>query len=393
MNVRPNFRVIAALALGIATGFSRAETGITDEEILIGSCGVLSGPTKDLGLKSIEGVKAYFQSINDSGGVFGRRLNLISLDDEYNPDVAIECFKKLQDKGVFAGVAFAGAPTSVKHGSMAELNKFPIVGFLSGSQFLFDPFKRYVIPVRGSYQDEVKGVVEHLWKDAGRRRFSVIYQNDALGSSVLDGARQALAAHGAAPLSVQSIPRDNKDAAVLGAAVQTVKSADPQVVILGMSFGISPSVVHQAASLGWRPRFATCPRGGDPYIKILGKEAEGTIFSQATPPPTRTDLKAVAMYNKLMKKHFPQSDPNLVGLEGFSYAMVLVEGLKRAGKDVSREKLIDAIEAMDDVDLGFGPGLNLHYSKTLHKGFKNVYYTVVKDGKAVDLTDWKQFAR
>src|SRR5581483_6033341 len=272
MKLRPFGRAIAALAVALLAGAAGSETGVTDEEIVIGSCGVLSGATKDLGLKSSEGVKAYFQSVNDAGGVFGRKIRFVSLDDEYNPEVAIECFKKLQDKGIFAGVAFAGAPTSIKHASMAELYKIPIVGFLSGSHFLFDPFKRYVIPVRGSYQDEVHGIVEHLWNDAGLRKFAIIYQNDALGSSVFEGARQSLAAHGTAALAVQSVPRDTKDVA---AAVQAVKAVKPQVVILGMSFGVSPTVVQYAHSLGWKPLFATCPRGGDPFIKILGKEAEG----------------------------------------------------------------------------------------------------------------------
>lgn len=377
------------LLLASPTADVRAETGVTDDEIRIGSCGVLSGPAKDLGIKSIEGANAYLNSVNDGGGLFGRKIKLVSLDDEYNPEVAIQCFKKLQDSNIFAGAVFAGAPTSVKYAQMAELNEVPIIGFLSGSHFLFEPFKRYVIPVRGSYQDEVSGIIDHLWDDAKLRRFAIIYQSDALGSSVLEGAKQTLAKHRVTSVAIASVPRDATD---VSAAVQAIRAADPQVVILGMSFGVSPIVVHYAASQGWKPLFATTPRGGDPYIKMLGKEAEGTIFSQAVPPVERTDLPSIALYHKLSRRYFPKSKPNLIGLEGFAYAMVLVEGIKRAGNQLDRKKLVDAIEGMQDVDLGFGPALHLHYSKRLHKGFQSVYYTVVKGGRAVDLSDWKQFS-
>jgi branched-chain amino acid transport system substrate-binding protein len=123
-----------------------------------------------------------------------------------------------------------------------------------------------------------------------------------------------------------------------------------------------------------------------------GADAEGMVITQVVPPYYLTDLKTVALYRRTLTKYFPSAQPTFVSLEGFVDAMVLVEGLKRAGKDLMREGLIRGIESIHELDLGLGPQLKLNYSPKEHKGFDHVIPTVVRGGRAVPFTDWSTAA-
>jgi branched-chain amino acid transport system substrate-binding protein len=128
--------------------------------------------------------------------------------------------------------------------------------------------------------------------------------------------------------------------------------------------------------------------GTDDLILHAGADTEGMVVTQAVPPCYLTELKTVAMYRKTLAKYFPGEQPGLVNLEGFVDAMVMVEGLKRAGKDLTRDGLIRATESIHQMDLGLRPQLKLDYSSHDHAGLKAVIPTVVRGGHAVPLTDW-----
>jgi ABC-type branched-subunit amino acid transport system substrate-binding protein len=133
--------------------------------------------------------------------------------------------------------------------------------------------------------------------------------------------------------------------------------------------------------------------GTEEFIKLAGSDSEGTIITQVVPPYDRTDFPTVALYREYLLKYYPGTPPSFVSLEGFVDAMVLVEGLKRAGKDLTREKLIGAIESIHNHDMGLGPKLTLNYGPTDHKGFDDVYDTVIKAGKPVVFSDWSSVGK
>jgi branched-chain amino acid transport system substrate-binding protein len=149
------------------------------------------------------------------------------------------------------------------------------------------------------------------------------------------------------------------------------------------------AIVKRAHAAGWRPQFLTVSFvGTEEFIKEAGTDAEGTIVTQVVPPYDRTEYPTVALYRKELARYYPSTPPSFVSLEGFVDAMVLVEGLKRAGKDVTREKFITAVESIHDFNIGLGPRITLSYGPSDHKGFDSVYTTVVKSGQPVVLTDW-----
>jgi len=364
--------------------------GVTDNEILIGSCSALEGPSHFLGTETVTGAKAYFAMINEAGGVDGRKLKLVAYDDSYDPAKTEACFNRLMEQKVFALGFFVGTPTAVKYIPMAESNKIPVVGLFTGAQTLYVPLRHWVVNVRASYFDETREQIDGMWGTLGYRKIGVIYPEDAFGAAVLEGVKAALKTHGAEPIAVASYQRQT---AQVGGAINTVSSANPEaVVVVGPSNTVAP-ILKQSHAKGWKPLFLTVSFvGTDELILEAGPDAEGTVITQVVPPYYLTEYKTVALYRRALTKFFPSAQPNFVSLEGFVDGMVLVEGLKRAGKDATREGLIRAIESIHDHDLGLGPQLKLNYSSKEHKGFDHVIPTVIRGGRAVPFTDWSTAA-
>ena len=197
--------VVVSLMLACVYGTSGAQTaapGVTDNQILIGSCSALDGPARFLGMQTIVGATTYLNHINAQGGVNGRKIQLLAFDDGYEPEKAENCFKRLMKENIFAAGFFVGTPTPAKYVPMAEANKVPVVGLFTGAEMLYSPLKHHVLNVRASYNDETREQVENLWNVLGIHKIGVIYQDDAFGQAVLSGLQLALKKHNAAPVAM-----------------------------------------------------------------------------------------------------------------------------------------------------------------------------------------------
>lgn len=360
--------------------------GVTENEILIGSCSALEGPSHFLGTETVSGAKAYFDMINDSGGVDGRKLKLLSYDDSYDPAKTEACFNRLMEQKVFALGFFVGTPTAVKYLPLAERNKIPLVGLFTGAQTLYVPLRHWIVNVRASYFDETREQVNGLWGTLGYKKIGVIYPDDPFGTTVLEGVKAALKTHGAEPLATGSYQRQTTQ---VGGAIDAVRAANPEAVVLvGPANTVAP-ILKQAHARGGKPLFLTVSFvGTDDLIEEAGSDAEGMVVTQVVPPYYLTEYKTVALYRRTLAKYYPSAQPNFVSLEGFVDGMVLVEGMKKAGKELTREGLIRGIESLHEFDMGLGAKLKLNYSSKEHKGFDSVIPTVVRGGRAVPFTDW-----
>ena len=384
--LRAAFLVFCLLVLLPAVIFGQSAPGITDKEILVGSCAALDGPSSFLGRETVAGAEAYFNSVNEEGGVNGRKLKLVSYDDSYDPAKAQACWDKLVAQKVFAMGFFVGTPTAVKYVPLAESNKTPLIGLFTGAQTLYAPLRHWVVNVRASYGDETQEQIDGLWKTLHFRKIGVIYPDDAFGSAVLSGVQSALQKEGSAPLAAASYLRQSNQ---FSAAIEKVKAAGPEaVIVVGPSNTVAP-ILKQAHATGWKPLFLTVSFvGTDELVEAAGADAEGMVITQVVPPYYLTDYKTVALYRRTMQKYMPSTRPSFVSLEGFVDAMVMVEGLKKAGKEPTREGLIQAIESLHDFDMELGPQLKLNYSAKSHKGFDHVIPTIVRGRRAVPFTDW-----
>jgi len=383
--------LLFVLIFGITASSALAQTpGVSDSSILVGSCSALDGPARFLGNQTVLGATTYLHSINDDGGVFGRKVQLLAFDDGYDPDKAPACFKRMTKEGVFALGFFVGTPTAKVYVPMAQEEKIPVIGLFTGAQMLYEPLKRYVINVRASYYDETREQVDKLW-DVNVHRIGVLYQDDAFGKAVLDGVKLALQKHNSTPVGLGTFARNTMD---VDGGLKDVMSARPQAVVLVGPYSPVAAIVKKAHAAGWRPLFLTVSFvGTEEFIKEAGPDAEGTIITQVVPPYDRTDYATVALYRKLLTKYYPDTQPSFVSLEGFVDAMVLVEGLKRAGKEPTREKFITGIESIHEMNVGLGSKLVLKFGPTDHKGFDDVYPTVVHNGQPVLLTDWSSLGK
>ncbi len=246
--------------------------GVTDNEILIGSCSALEGPSKFLGTETVTGAKAYFDTVNEAGGVEGRKLRLVVSDDSYDPAKTQACFDKMMSEKVFALGFFVGTPTAVKYLPLAETNKIPLVGLFTGAQTLYQPLRHWVINVRASYFDETREQIDGFWNTLGYRKIAVIYPDDSFGDAVLAGVKEALKAHGAEPVAIASYKRQTSQ---VGGAIDIVRAANPDaVVVVGPSNTVAP-ILQQAHTKGWKPLFSTVSFvGTDELITQAGNDAE-----------------------------------------------------------------------------------------------------------------------
>jgi branched-chain amino acid transport system substrate-binding protein len=362
--------------------------GITQDQILIGSSLALGGHAGYLGTQTLHGALAYLNHVNDNGGIHQRKIKVIAYDDGYDPPRCVANTQKLivQDK-VFCLFSYVGTPTTLKILPLAEDAKIPVVGMFTGANALREPLKRYLINVRASYYQETGAAVKHLVEKIKLSKIAVFYQYDAYGFDGLRGTEIALKPYGLVPVATGSYIRGTLD---VEEGLEKIMVSGAQAVMMVGTYEPCAKFIRLARSKGVDAVFYNVSFvGADELARILGDTDERIIVTQVVPPPevfeTDTSLWGTREYIDLLKKYYPQDSPNFVSLEGYINAKVLVEGLKRAGRDLDRETFINAIETIRQLDLGIANPLS--FNSQDHQGLERVYFTYLKNGKFVWLND------
>ncbi len=378
------FFLIAVCCLSISA--LAATPGVSNSEITIGSCTALSGPSQALGQAMVKGANLAFQTANDAGGIHGRKIKLVAEDDAYDPGQAQNCFQKLMGRNVFATGFYVGTPTSLKYVDLAEGQKVPFVGAFTGAPGLYTPRRSMVFTVRASYADEIKEAIDNIFKSLPYRKVALIIPDDAFGQAVSQGTVASLKAHNATPTVTATYPRQTTDVAN---AVDQAHNTGAEVVVFAAPYRSAAAVVKAAHAKGWHPLFVTVSFvGTDDFIREAGADAEKTVITQVVPLYYLTDYPGIAAYRRALLKYAPEEKPGFVSLEGFVNAEVIIEALKKAGPELTREKFLAALQSMHNADLGYGPKLHISYSAEDHRGFESVFPTIVIGGRAVPITDW-----
>lgn len=369
--------LLAAFALA-AAAHAAAETGVTESQIVLGQSAVFSGPAQDLGIQMRDGALAYFDYVNSQGGVNGRKIVLKSVDDRYEPDGAAAATKKLiEDDKVFALFGYVGTPTFNAAAPIIKEARIPLVAAFTGAESLRDPMIRYVFNVRASYFDETEQIVQHL-TSMGIDRIAVFYQNDAYGKIGLEGVTRALKKRNIALVGSSTVERNTVDVAK---AVQEMTKLDPQAIVMISAYKSCAAFINAEKAAGKSPSFWNVSFVGSKALaKELGTEGRGVQISQVVPFPWDESIPVVREYTRLLKAS-GKGDPNFSSLEGFISAKVIVEGMRRAGRNLTRESLIRALESMDPYDVG---GFKVTYTPQDHRGSRYVDLTIIsKDQKFV----------
>jgi branched-chain amino acid transport system substrate-binding protein len=232
--------------------------------------------------------------------------------------------------------------------------------------------------------------VRHFVEELGIKKVAVFYQYDTYGFDGLKGTELALKKYGLAPVARGSYIRGTLN---VEEGLEKIINSDAEAVVMIGTYDPCAKFIKLSKSRGFNPVFYNVSFvGADELARRLGKDGEGVIVSQVVPPPERPEMQellwGVREYANFLQEYYPEDDLNFVGLEGYINARVLVEGLKRAGRMLDRERFIDAIESIQNYDLGIANTLS--FSPTDHQGLERVYFTRIENGKFVMITDWKK---
>jgi branched-chain amino acid transport system substrate-binding protein len=375
MNVK--IRWATLLVLVAVAGATRAETGVTRDSILIGQSAPLSGVNASLGEEQRDGALAYFEEVNRHGGVHGRKIVLKTVDDGYVPARTAANVKALieQDK-VFALFFLRGTSHVVEAAKIFVPAKVPLFSCSCGALSLREPHNPYLFHTRASFQDETDKIIAHLVA-IGVTRIGVFYQTDGFGKDGQLSSESASKRLGAQIVAQGGVEPNSVDVAK---AVTTIAKAEPQAVIMYTLYKPAVEFVKQMKQTGASPSFiALSPVGTNGLVKELGADSRGIVVSQTVPYPWDTTTPVVKEYLAALKGK-PQASVGFSTMESYLAAKVLVEGLRRAGRDLTREKLMRAMESMSRYDLG---GFDVGFSPTNHNGSHYVDLTVIGVGGRV----------
>ena len=371
-------QIAAITTLAISGLCCAADPGISDTSITLGMSSPFSGPNGVYGLETRQTIQTYFDQLNKAGGVNGRKLDLLAIDDGYETERSVANTKTLiHEKKAFALLAYYGSsPTTEAMNTVFGPAKVPLVGTISGAGSLREaisanPNARYMFNVRASYADETEAIVNQL-VSLGLKNIAVFYQNDGFGKSGLDGVTLALKKHGLTPSAVGTVERN---AIEVAKAVESIGKVSPQAVIMVTLFKPTAAFVKAMKKSGQNPMLMTLsPVGAEQLVKELGPDARGIGIPQVVPYPWNDTVPVVKDYQKLVGS---KNGFSYYALEGYLMARVMVEGIKRAGRDLTREKLVSALETLNNNDFG---GYRVNYSNNNRSGSHFVELTVVGPG-------------
>lgn len=370
--------VLVRVAAGSLTLLISA--GVFADEIVIGQVAPLSGVLADTGKDMVTGVKIYFDYVNEHGGVFGGKIRHVVKDDGYQIDETVRQANDIIEKDhAIALIGFAGT------GNIAELLKrkvleeanIALVAPYTGAAVLRSPFNPYIFHIRAGYVDEIEAIVGQLVMQH-MTHVAVMYQDDSFGKAGLDGVVAALKKRN---LTLAAAGAYEKNTDNVAEAVKTIAKVNPQAVIMISVNKSTAAFSQQIRVLSPATQLVNISVvNSKALVRLLGQEnARGIGIAQVMLYPYSPATAVVKEYQQAMKKYAPDAEQSYTSFEEFVGAKVLVEGLRRAGPNPSREKVIRALETLNPYDVG---GFNLSFSPGSRIGSRFVEITVIgKDGR------------
>lgn len=335
-----------------------ANASARSDAILLGQSVALSGPLGQLGKEYTEGARLWFDQVNAQGGVGGRKIELLSVDDANEIARAVANTKQLVDeKKVFA--MFGQFGTGVTRETLQFTTKLgiPVVAPYTGADALRDNSDPLLFHVRASYGQELKQIIEHLFT-TGVRRIGVVYQDDGFGRAALASAEAVLArleSKAAVAASISVSPSVN-----VSKAVVAIGKGQPAAIVMCVSGEGAVAFLKEYRKTGVPALFYGLSEiSSRELVSELGESARGVVISQVVPSPWSTVAPISMEYQRLRRQKW--LSPGWASLEGFIAAKVVAEGLKRAGRNLTRERLAAELEGITKLDLGgfhvnYGPG-------------------------------------
>ncbi len=364
-------RALLVIIILSVTSALRAQ-GVTATQVLIGQSAPLSGINRELGVDIRDGALAYFRKVNEAGGVNGRKIELVTIDDANVVKTAGDNTKKLiEENGVFALFGYASATLSRPALPFVEQHRVPFLAPFTGA----DPmrvYNRYVYNVRASYADELEKVVDHFTPLAVKR-FAIVHYDDVVGKENFTAVDRALKKRGVAAVSVAAF----KDRAKpdIEAGMKEVLKGQPDVVIFTTLYkATADSIKYLRAQGSGAFMVSNSFPGASQLQKELGKQAAGVVIATVVPPFGRMSVPVVGEYRTAFEKYMNRKDFSFTSLEAYISAKVVVEALRKAGPKLTREGFMQALDGLSTYDAG---GYAVSFSNGNHNGSDWVELTII----------------
>ena len=391
-HLTPRRTLLAAAAVSLMTAtlgahaFENKEEGVLTQEIVLGSSQPLSGTLAYMGKAVDEGMRTYFDMVNEQGGVNGRKIKLITYDDELKPAKSVANAKLLVERDkVFAMVGNIGHATNISAYEYSSTKKVPTIGALSISDLTSNPPRDLLYVLPSPQSTETAAYIDHAVEVLKAKKIAMLYQNDGWGKPAYDIAVQRMEKHGMKLVEAQTFERFATD---LTSQVFKLKQAEPDVVIVYALGQEAVQFFRGAEKLGWKPTVFGAGGLNDPkFIELLGK-TQSKLYVASYYDAVDGNNPAIQSFFQRYTKLYPKSAPTSMALMGYSSAAVTVEALKRTGAEPSRAKVVAELDGMKDFDQKIGPKITFQPVSAggyARRGQTGVALMELKDQKFVSM--------
>ena len=309
-----------------------------------------------------------------AGGIHGRRLELRSMDDAYEPEAAVINTRKLIEGGVFALIGAVGTPTSRAAVPVAEEEGVPYLAPMTGAEYLRDRMHHLVVNLRASYYQEAEEMVERLTEDLGVERIGILYQDDSFGHAGFHSVRRALSRRGMGFFGMGVFPRNT---VAVKTALLDIRAEEPEAVIIIGPYKPAAMFIKWARHLGMNPAFMALSFVGSNALKQeLGRAGTGVMVTQVVPLPTGDLMPVSAKYRAALQAYSPAAKPGFVSFEGYLAGRLAAHAAEQCGMRVDRHCLVMELETGGAIDLD---GFILNYGSGDNQGSDRVFLTAIGD--------------
>ncbi len=390
MKLRKNLVLMIGVAMVVGLPMlldcAKKEVGVTEDEILVGTWSPQTGPAALWGAVA-RGTDCYFKMINDEGGIHGRKLKLLIRDDGYQPARTKAAAKELVEKeGVFAFVSGVGTANGMAVKDYLHNNKIPVVALATGSTLFGDPPTRYLFALYPTYTTEASLLTKYAVETLKSEKIAFFYQNDDYGKEGLKGAEDQLAKHNMGLVAKVSVEITDTD---LSSHALKLRESGADAVIMWLLPKQAAMILKEASKIDFKPKWLTSSTLSDVDVmyKITEGLWEGVIFDDWFELPN-SDHPLTVKYRAAQEKYAPKERWGAFYAAGFAFAEPLVEGLRRAGRNLTREKFVKAMESIKDWN--GGTSHNITYGPDLRQGMNSIFIAKCENGRAVRISDWME---
>ena len=346
--------MVSALLIGCFCGQALSQTpGVTDKEITIGVLTDLTGPASIYGQASVVGTRVAFNEINRKGGIHGRELKAVVEDHQWNPARAVAGYKYLVDRvGVFLLGVNIGTAASLAVMDFLKEDRLPMIP-VTWAKGTYEPFNRYAFPTVTSYQNQMGVLIDYVMETLKPKspKFGLIYVQDDYGKEVSEGVMQGLAYYGLKAHHMEPFGRTNVD---FSSQVMNLKRAGCDYVVLGTTLGQATNILKEAARIDYRPQFLGAPGPTDAMtIQLTGELMPADMLGVHCMAGWNEDTPGMAKLRALTAQDYPElagKTQNFFTQWCYANALVYAEGIRRAGRDLTREGFVNAMETIKDFD-------------------------------------------